>query len=140
MSPRRASQRPVVGHRWDGWTTFRVAYDAEWVAIAKTIPPSERTWDPDVKEWAFSPSYGALMREWTRRIFGDDDGPAQASAGAVPPDAFMVLHLQQTAPLPLVEASYRCLAKLAHPDRGGSHEHMIELTRARDALKELVAR
>lgn len=38
----------------------------------------------------------------------------------------------------IVERSYRHLAKVRHPDRGGSHEAMAELNAARDqALREL---
>jgi hypothetical protein len=38
----------------------------------------------------------------------------------------------------IIENAYRELAVIHHPDRGGSHERMTEVNRARDeALKEL---
>ena len=39
-----------------------------------------------------------------------------------------------------VESAYRNLSKTAHPDAGGSHDAMAELSNARDtALKEIAA-
>jgi len=37
-----------------------------------------------------------------------------------------------------IKAAYRRIAKKAHPDVGGSHEHFIQVAEARDALLELV--
>jgi curved DNA-binding protein CbpA len=50
-----------------------------------------------------------------------------------------LLHLLPTAPLAVIEASYRALARLHHPDAGGNAEHMKLLNAARDALKERVS-
>jgi len=38
-----------------------------------------------------------------------------------------------------IKAAYRQLAKKAHPDVGGSHEHFLLITEARDVLLELVS-
>jgi hypothetical protein len=48
---------------------------------------------------------------------------------------FAVLHLLPSAPPTLIEAAFRCLSKELHPDRGGSHEAMIELNQAVSALR-----
>ena len=37
-----------------------------------------------------------------------------------------------------IKAAYRRVAKIAHPDVGGSHEHFVRITEARDLLLELV--
>jgi len=37
-----------------------------------------------------------------------------------------------------IKAAYRKIAKKAHPDVGGKHEHFIQLTQARDALLDLI--
>ncbi len=37
-----------------------------------------------------------------------------------------------------VKAAYRQLAKKAHPDVGGSHEHFVRITVARDYLLEII--
>ena len=54
-------------------------------------------------------------------------------------DHFRILHLRETAPVELIEASYRVLARLYHPDRGGTHEAMQELNGAYAALRERVS-
>ncbi len=51
-------------------------------------------------------------------------------------DPWRILHLRPTAPPELVVAAHRCLAKLHHPDKGGSHEAMLAINRATEALKE----
>ena len=38
-----------------------------------------------------------------------------------------------------IKAAFRRLAKKAHPDVGGSHEHFVQITEARDALLELIS-
>lgn len=37
-----------------------------------------------------------------------------------------------------IKTAYRLLTKIAHPDVGGSHEHFILLTQARDSLLEFI--
>ena len=54
-------------------------------------------------------------------------------------DHFRVLHLRETAPVELIEASYRVLARLHHPDRGGSTEAMQAINGAYTALRERVS-
>ena len=55
------------------------------------------------------------------------------------PRPFAVLHLLPSAPSELIEGAYKILARLYHPDRGGSTATMQALNEAHDALKELVA-
>lgn len=38
-----------------------------------------------------------------------------------------------------IKAAFRQLAKKAHPDVGGSHEHFVQITEARDALLEFIS-
>ena len=45
-----------------------------------------------------------------------------------------VLGVRSDAPRDVIEAAYRALAKVRHPDMGGSDAAMAELTAARDAL------
>jgi DnaJ homolog subfamily C member 19 len=46
--------------------------------------------------------------------------------------AARLLEVQPTASRPVVEAAYRKLAALHHPDKGGDEELMKRLNRARD--------
>lgn len=45
------------------------------------------------------------------------------------------LYLLPGAPWPLVQAAYRALALLVHPDRGGSHQAMVDVNRAYESLE-----
>lgn len=133
MSSRKA---PKITPRWDGWLLFDVPYDPDWVEVIKEIPLKHREWDAAKKRWAISPSYAAEIRDWTLRFFGAEGSKASSSTKKrATADPFAVLHLLPSAPAELVDSAYRCLAKLAHPDRGGTHEQMLELTAAHDAAK-----
>lgn len=68
----------------------------------------------------------------------------QAFAGyaALPPAAtewWLILGVQPNATLEHVEAAYRELARLAHPDAGGDHDQMARLNAARDDARRAVA-
>jgi hypothetical protein len=49
-------------------------------------------------------------------------------------DALIVLHLRSTAPPEVIKATYRALAQLMHPDRGGDEEDFKHLQRAYEVL------
>lgn len=51
-------------------------------------------------------------------------------------DALSILHLQEGASLDEIKKSYRKLALVAHPDKGGSAARMSELNRAYTVLME----
>lgn len=133
MSDRKT---PKITPRWDGWLLFEVPYDPDWVEVIKEIPPRQREWDPAKKRWAIGPLYAAEIREWTLRFFSASEGKTSTSTKQrTSADPYAALHLLPSAPAELIESAYRCLAKLAHPDRGGTHEQMLELTAAHDVLK-----
>jgi hypothetical protein len=149
MSRYRQHTTARITYRFDGATVFSVPYDREWIAAVKgSVPADSRDWDPRAREWSIWPPYGATVIQLTREMFPGTVGPDSGRGGRpnsnTPPadevsDAFVALHLRETAPPELVDSAYRCLAKLAHPDRGGTHEQMLTLTAAHDALKARVA-
>lgn len=49
------------------------------------------------------------------------------------------LPLEGTLEVAQIKAAFRKIAKEAHPDVGGSHEHFVLITEARDALIECLA-
>lgn len=57
-------------------------------------------------------------------------------------DPYETLGVRPDAPLDVIEASYRALAKKAHPDLGGSTQRMAELNAAWEKIKggQLTAR
>jgi DnaJ-class molecular chaperone len=46
------------------------------------------------------------------------------------------LHLKPTAPPELVQAAYKCLARIHHPDHGGDNESMRRLNAAYDRVRQ----
>jgi hypothetical protein len=110
------------------------------------IPYRYRTYDPTGKEWTVQAEFADFATALLLEHFPDADIPAHArwrqtrperrGAGA---DHFRVLHLRETAPVELIEASYRVLARLHHPDRGGTTEAMQQINGAYAALRERVS-
>lgn len=57
-------------------------------------------------------------------------------APAVERDPYETLGVRPDAPIEAIEASYRALAKKAHPDVGGSNRRMTELNAAWERIRE----
>ena len=59
-----------------------------------------------------------------------------------PRDPYLILHVQPTAPSEVVEAAYRALAMLIHPDRSGSEsgDEMANLNWAYQTLRDPLKR
>jgi hypothetical protein len=74
-----------------------------------------------------------VEREYQRRIRPRDR--AQRPAGPFP--AALPPALRETA-IEIVKAGFRVLAHQRHPDHGGRHEQMLELTVVREALERLL--
>jgi hypothetical protein len=97
-------------------------------ALKQAIPRSYRRWAPDRRAWLIGREFWPIARE----IF--------ASFGLSPreelqtPEPWRILHLQPGAPPEVVDAVYRTLAKLHHPDVGGSNDRMREINLAYERL------
>ncbi len=61
--------------------------------------------------------------------------PPQHPQWTLPTAPYEVLHVAHDAPLAVAEAAYRALSKAAHPDAGGTHEHMSRLNAAIKAFR-----
>jgi hypothetical protein len=123
-----------------------IPYHAELIAAWKdAVPSRNRNYDPDTKAWRFLGDYRDLAIGLVVQYFPAAEVPnrsrSQAHGQSHPAgsDHFRILHLRETAPVELIEASYRVLARLYHPDRGGTHEAMQELNGAYAALRERVS-
>jgi hypothetical protein len=135
---------PRATYSGSGDVALRFPFDARLVELLKSeIPAYARSYDPAEKTWTVAADYAALAVDLLRQRFPDarierpGTRPHSAPTGSSRP--FAVLHLLPTAPPELIEGAYKILARLHHPDRGGSTEAMQALNEARDALKELVA-
>jgi hypothetical protein len=114
-------------------------------ALKTSIPYQFRSYNPADKSWMVESAYADLAIEILREHYPDAETPRRArktiNTEARPSgrDPFAVLHLRPTAPVELIEASYRVLARLHHPDCGGSHEAMQAVNGAYAALRERVS-
>jgi hypothetical protein len=113
--------------------------------IKATIPSRYRSYNAVTKEWTVSPPYADLATTILLIYFPDADVPPRSHSwerrrksrpASWPPDTdpFAVLHVLPSAPRAVIDAAYRALAKLHHPDRGGDPVAMRQLTEAHEAL------
>jgi hypothetical protein len=81
----------------------------------------------------------AEYNEWKKNLFGG----RQARVNPVTTDpvdkAFAELHLLRGAPLKVVEAAYRALAGIHHPDVGGDTRRMQDINLAYEKVKQFAA-
>jgi len=135
----------------DAWWPFDEAAKEEF---KRRIPPHARKWDADRRCWRVAAAWAEDTARWlehrfpgARRInepqarkqsgYGSTGGPATPIR---PREPWATLHLLPTAPMEVVEAAYRALARLHHPDRGGSTLQMQVINGAYQQLKEVARR
>lgn len=131
-------------HRYaNGDLDIRTPYDAAFVqALKDGVSYSFREWDGARKVWSVEAPYAEVALGIVRRFFANvkitderqaDAGNASAGKGS---DPFKELHLLPSAPVPLIHAAYKTLARLHHPDAGGDVGAMQRINAAYDRLKE----
>jgi hypothetical protein len=132
--------RPGARFRYDGEVTLTFPYDKRLVDQLKAqIPSYARSYDDAAKSWTIAPTYAAVAVSLLRASFPDatieESGHRPEPQPIRPSDqSYATLHLLPSAPAALVDAAFRCLAKLHHPDVGGDAATMRRLTEAHDAL------
>lgn len=111
-------------------------------AIKELVPAAYRRYDPDDHSWTIEPPYGPRVSLVIMEVYPDvevEHGTTwrspETSPVVIDPE-YRVLHLLPTAPPELVETAYRTLARLHHPDAGGSTETMTEINSAVTAIWE----
>ncbi len=130
--------------RTAGGRSYRVEFpfDRDVVDSIKSIVPAHsRQYDPDEKCWYISPAYRDVIQELLEAVFIEVEMDSERTTYTPPSDRaprteFHVLHLRESAPPELVEAAFRCLARIHHPDRGGDTATMQAINSAYAALKE----
>ncbi len=108
------------------------------------IPVAFRNYEPAAKTWMIT-DWGCLD-EWLdelRSVYAveteyDNEQPSQKPPQ--PPQSIAspsaTLYLLPNAPLEVVKASYKALAKIHHPDAQGDSEKMIRINRAYEILTQ----
>ena len=97
-------------------------YNAAFVRELKgSLPKYARKWDPDRRLWWIAQEFGDSAIRIARQHYDRVIAPELALAE---PTAWDVLWLRPGAPSEVVNAVYRALAKMHHPDYGGDNEMM----------------
>lgn len=131
---------PQLYHNSDGSITIRFPYDRIFVETIKTeIPAWSREYDPGVKAWKIGYAYRERIAHLLRQRFGyvEEFGTPvmpETPTGCSCDPAHRRLHVCQDAPDEVIRAAYRALSKSFHPDRGGDHHQMVQLTEAYEEL------
>ena len=114
-------------------------------AIKNLVPATHRRYDPDDHSWTVEPPYGPRVSLVIAEIYPDVEiehgaswQPSESTLTVTDPD-YRVLHLLPTAPPELVESAYPTLARLHHPDVGGSTDTMMSINSAMMAIRERVS-
>ena len=135
--------RPLISWRADGSAAdITFPFSAFVVdALKRAVPSPLRTYDPDTRTWTVAARYVSGVYHLLDQVFGEVgvEGSRSGAADRGRPtggDPYVVLHLLSTAPPELVTAAHRCLAKLHHPDAGGSTAVMQRINRAVESIRE----
>lgn len=138
--------KATATHLSNGTTEIRFPYRAWAVQQLKAaVPASCRSYDPDEKAWYVVHEWEFAAIEVLEFAFGEVtvEYAAGSRSGPTPirtSDAdYRALHLLPSAPAELVQAAYRCLARVNHPDKGGSNEVMKQVNLAFEALRKVGA-
>ena len=108
--------------------------------LKKKIPAAYRHWDRENRQWYIEPGYAEKAANLFWTFFPDGDSFDLARKHREPPEWAKVLFVQEDAPLEVIEAAYRTLSKIHHPDRGGSEAQMKLLNEAIQGARDEKAR
>ena len=135
---------PRIVRRWDGSVRLTFPFDGWLVdALKAEIPGHAWTYDPVAKPWTVAPAYAGVAIRLMYQAFTDVEvidaaaGPTADRGGDPREAALVVLHLRTSVPPELVDAAYKCLARLHHPDHGGSTATMQALNHAVEQIREV---
>ncbi len=133
--------RPTVTLQRNGDALFRFPYDPVFVALVKErLPRHGRAWRPEERAWWVAAPHVDQVCRWFGEFFPGAEYVDAPRAGyrahtAPPPppppkdDPYRVLHLLPSAPVELVEAAGRTLARLNHPDLKPEGERALATVR-----------
>jgi hypothetical protein len=135
----------IAFYHADGTVNIRKPYNAQFVDdLQYEVPPSYRLWDKPSRTWRVAPPYDPATLSILRRYFPFaevEERPRRQTftihqAHACNCDAdHKVLYVCQDAPLDVVKAAFKALAKVNHPDRGGDHVVMQRLNEAVERIE-----
>lgn len=126
----------------DGWVETAFDWDPTVITMLKgNIPPSQRRFDLDAKIWRIHQIAWPRMLDVFRDCgYEVPNAPANAALTmAQSGGPYAVLYVTLEAPMEVVEAAYKALARIYHPDGGSSpsHEKMLAINVARDEVRKI---
>ncbi len=109
--------------------------------LKRSVPSPLRSYDPGTKTWTVRARYVSTVFHILAQVFGEVDVEGSRSGAAdhgrpTGGDPYVVLHLLPTAPPELVSAAHKVLARLHHPDAGGSTALMQRINGAVEQIRE----
>lgn len=119
-------------------------FEAVISSLKINVPSRYRKWEPAGKCWWLRTEHidlveGILQRYGMNYDFADDctgrNANHQKTSIMTRQQAAAELFLLPTAPPDVITAVYRTLAKIHHPDHGGSTERMQKLNQAIEVLR-----
>ncbi len=139
-------KRPRVVITASGDVILTFPYNRGLVEALKREEPSyARSYDPATKEWMVTQPYVAVAGALVEATFPDTEvidfstNFSRPNPSPSAPDEYRTLHLLPSAPQELVEAAYKCLSRLYHPDRGGDTQKMQALNAAVSVIRRRIA-
>ncbi len=141
---------PRIRAKWDSSIELTFPYDPALVdALKANIPGRARSYQPATKVWSVTAAWAAIASRLMLETFDDveivDDRqePYRRPEPIRTSDQRLAaLHLMPSAPPELIEAAYRCLSKLHHPDRVApserdqAHRQMVAINGAYNELRD----
>jgi hypothetical protein len=118
-------------------------YDDAWLTeLKREIPYFARTWEKTRRLWLIDTRYVTVAIEVTKRHFRvvelnarREQQQSHSEHARTATGAARHGRLLPSAPHELIHSTYRCLAKLYHPDHDGDVDKMQQLNRAYETLK-----
>lgn len=146
--------------RDDGTCALRIkcadadVFDAALALFKAEVAPANRRFDFPARCWVITAESAEHLEGYLTLVearycadvlvedsptIGAEHGQGSGShvsyvGGMTIDEAYATLHVQVGAPKEVIHAAYRALAKLRHPDVGGTTAAMVEINRAYDLL------
>ncbi len=114
-------------------------------SLKRAVPPHLREYEPTSKQWFVSDLARTQLDRWLGHLYvsygveAEWITPDDASDTHERPrkphtpakvDAYAALCLTPEAPAELVKSAFKIMARVSHPDLGGSHEAMLKVNAA----------
>lgn len=138
MSGKRAVLYACPREHWSTCYELLTPYEAAFVEEMRWFVPRAR-FIYEQRVYHIQPEVLGEVAHLARAYFDLADVTSDVPSDYAGADlaAFRTLNVVPGAPMAVVSAAYRALAKLYHPDAGGSHERMIEVNNAYARIEEL---